>query len=658
MNLTFTSSIKKWSYLIVALLPFLVYFNAINNEFGMDDYYVTEGNQKTADGISAIPDIFTSYYAENGEVQYEYRPLVLSTYAIEKSLFGGLPLTQTPKEKAANDVLTQANVSHVINVLLYSITAVVLLYLLTLLFANYPFILSLIITVIFVVHPLHTEPVNNLKSRDELLMLLCVLGSLIYFVRYAKTNLKKHLIPASVFVFLAFLSKMNAFVLFGLIPVIFYYLGTKNKQIFISWGVVGVLFALLFIIRDALPGEPFREFQYFENPLFVNDGLSERIPLALYCAYFYTELLVFPEQLSFYYGYNQIPLADWSYWQLWVSVLVLIPLGIYAIIRWWKKDILGLALVLWLGVMVGSVNLTYALVGVVAERFSYLFSIGFAMVLGILIWRLYAFAKTKTSSRTALIISGALFLFITGLYSGRTIRRNDDWENRITLFRNDIQHLNNSLRANTFLGDELFAQLPDLVREKGGTAFVREAQNAYQRALEIYPDLPTARNNLGAINYLYYQDYQAAVEQFEAAKALDVSSTNMLLNTAYSYALLENYPKSIENLKEVIVLDPSIKKAYTFLGGLHQKPAAREAVLKAYSELPTLNKGVAQQKIYWLTVAQTYAERGVLNVASDSYAKAFLLDREDKALGAQVVQLYTGINDTAKAAYFQKLLDE
>jgi hypothetical protein len=655
---TFSAKQRKLSYLFVVLLPFLIYFNAIDNEYGMDDYYVTEGNPKTADGIENIPALFTSFYAESEDTQFEYRPITHATFAVEKSIFSSLPESQLPSEKLTNNVLTQANVSHLVNVLLYALNGLLLLFFLSVLFKDFSFGFPLLITVLFLVHPIHTEVVNNIKSRDELLMMVFLLLALVQCVKYGSDGLKKRLTLLGVFALIAFLSKMSSLAFFGLIPLFLYYIKAPVKRIFISVGVVLVALTIVLLLRDAIPGEEFRTFRYFENPLFAEDSILGRIGLGFYTAFFYLQLLIFPEDLSFYYGYNQIPMADFSLWQVWVSMLIFIPLGVYGLFRLWKRDVLGLAVVLWLGVLAIVSNAVYPMVGVVAERFAYIFSLGFVMILAVILWRGYAFAKAKFSLQTATIAFIGCLVFIGGIYSWRTIDRNEDWENRLVLYRHDIKHLSNSFRAHTFLADDLFAALPQLVLQKEGTSYIREVQDLYTRALEIDPKQPNVLNNLGAIQYQYYEDYNAAIAFFDKAKAVDGSNTDMLLNRAYSFAKLNQYSEAVNAFKDALTVDPKLQPAYTYLLSLVKKPDAHSALKRGFSDMATANPAIAKQKQYWLTVAQFYGAINQGTVAVDSFAKAFLLDTEDARLGREVVRMYTELGDVQKAAYFKQVLNQ
>ncbi len=658
MNFEITGKYRLLAYVIIALLPILIYSNAIDNEYGIDDYYVTEGNPKVAGGLSAIPDLFQNYYVDNGVTRYEYRPLTHTTFAIEKALFKELPLSQTIEEKEIDNQVTQANISHLINVLLYAFNGVLLLWFLFGLLKDYPPILPVLIVVLFLIHPIHTEVVNNIKSRDELLMMVFFLLSLGSFIRYARGGKTTALVLAGCFIFLAFLSKMSALAVFGLVPVLGYFIKAPTKRILMGVGVAVLALAVILLLRENLPGEQYREFRFFENPLFVEDGLFKRLALGFYTTFFYLQLLVYPEHLSFYYGYNQIPQATFSYWQVWVSMLVFLPLGIYGIVRFLKRDLLGLAIVLWLGVMAIVANVVYPMVGIVAERFGYIFSLGFAMVIAVLIWRAYLLAKAKLNPTAARVMFFLVLIAVGGLYSWRVIDRNSDWENRLVLFRNDIKHLDQSFRAHTFLADELFTALPQLVSRPNGTDFIREIEQLYTRAIEIDPRQPNTLNNLGALQYKFYKDYQKSIQYFEQAKRYDNQNTDIFLNAGYAYAELNQYQKAVASIERALILNPTLSPGYTYLLSLIKKPEAHPWLQKAFSSMPKANPKIAQQKQYWTTVAQFYGKTNQGVVAVDSFAKAFLLDPNDQALGKEVIRMYTELGDLQKAAYFKGVLDQ
>src|SRR5690606_6970095 len=110
----------RYIYLLLAAFAFLLFGNTINHSYNLDDTLVTKNHRLTSKGVSAIPEIFSSpYYQDNMGYAYEYRPVVLASFAIEHELFGENP-----------------QASHFINVLLYAITGILLFILLTQLFVG------------------------------------------------------------------------------------------------------------------------------------------------------------------------------------------------------------------------------------------------------------------------------------------------------------------------------------------------------------------------------------------------------------------------------------------------------------------------------------------------------------------------------------------
>src|SRR4051812_10298510 len=90
--------------IIVFAFSFFLFSNSIFNDYNLDDELVTRNHRLTAQGIGAIPEIFSSsYYTDAMGYAYEYRPIVLSSFAVEHQLFG-----------------ENAHTSHFINVLIYA----------------------------------------------------------------------------------------------------------------------------------------------------------------------------------------------------------------------------------------------------------------------------------------------------------------------------------------------------------------------------------------------------------------------------------------------------------------------------------------------------------------------------------------------------------
>ncbi|MDD4150951.1 MAG: hypothetical protein PHE33_13085, partial [Bacteroidales bacterium] len=201
---------KKSNYLVViafCVFAFILYGNTIGNDYALDDAIVITGNQFTQKGIKGIPDIFkydtftgfwlSSYPGQTAsQIQEEkklvaggrYRPLSLSTFALEVEIFG-------KKIKDANgQIVYRGNptISHFINILLYFLTTCLLYIILLRLIppkndGKWYFSFAFIASILFLAHPIHTEAVANIKGRDEIMTLLGSLAALWFTIKYLDT---------------------------------------------------------------------------------------------------------------------------------------------------------------------------------------------------------------------------------------------------------------------------------------------------------------------------------------------------------------------------------------------------------------------------------------------------------------------------------------
>lgn len=189
--------------LFLFVLAFAFYGNSIPNKYALDDELVTIDQRNTTRGIEAIPDIFTSHYFDNqiGN-KYEYRPVVLTTFAIEHELFGVNP-----------------HVSHAVNVLIYGLLGVLLYLVLRALWPQVNWLLPALISALFLAHPLHTEVVASIKNRDEMLCLMGGLGALFFALRFVRRDQWLSYLLFFVCFLLAVMSKRSILSYIVLLPV-------------------------------------------------------------------------------------------------------------------------------------------------------------------------------------------------------------------------------------------------------------------------------------------------------------------------------------------------------------------------------------------------------------------------------------------------------
>lgn len=195
------TSLKKYYYLF-GLLTFFLFANTLGNGYNMDDGMVTRNHPLTSKGLSAISEIFTSpYYSDAMGYAYGYRPMVHLSFALEHDLFGEKP-----------------GAGHFINVILFALSVVLFFKLLVKWVGEKNALFAGIATLLFAVHPIHTEVVASLKNRDEILAFLFSIWAALAAYKYTQKGKWISIVSVLLLFSIAMLSKKSVYPMAIIIP--------------------------------------------------------------------------------------------------------------------------------------------------------------------------------------------------------------------------------------------------------------------------------------------------------------------------------------------------------------------------------------------------------------------------------------------------------
>lgn len=170
VDLSSINRLKITLAIMIAVFAFMLYSQSIKHDYTIDDFTVISENSLTTKGISGIPIILKTdyWYGFRNELRGPiYRPTSLIIYAIVWQFSPNNP-----------------HIYHLINVLFYSLSSLILFYVLIKLFKDRNLLFPFIGALIYTTHPIHTEVVNNIKSLDEILCFLFALISIWFFLKY------------------------------------------------------------------------------------------------------------------------------------------------------------------------------------------------------------------------------------------------------------------------------------------------------------------------------------------------------------------------------------------------------------------------------------------------------------------------------------------
>jgi tetratricopeptide (TPR) repeat protein len=544
----------KWCVLIIALLPFVLYFRSLTNKYAIDDTMVIFQNEQIHKGLKALPEIFTTHYSDyiddtdGKRYMFDYRPIVKASFAIEYELFGEKPI-----------------ISHFINILLYSLCCVLLFFLMLKLFKKFSYMFSFLISLMFLAHPVHTEIICNLKNRDELLYLIFALLAVFSFIKYAETKKIKELIIGSCLFVFSYLSKSNAMVFVLAIPLILYFFTEyKPKILIITVATLLFLFIILYLAPVFLLPKPERFTHYFENPLMFESSIWLRIGTGFLTLIFYLRLLIFPHPLGFYYGYDQFPIVGpGNLWAIF-SMIIFTVLLIFAIIKFKEKHILSFSILFFIITISMFSNFLRPVMGIVGERFLFAPSIAFCIALVYLLSGLFKksfISEEYRSSKSGPFIFVLLIIF--SLYSYKSWDRNKAWKDSYTLYKTDIDYLNKSFKANMLYGTMVLYQIPNNIDKKD--ELYQTGEKYLKRALEIYPKAPSVWNNYARIFQYYYQMEDSALAYYNQARLIDSTYFAAYYNLGDIYFMKKDYKSAIYFFQKSIKFNPENEYGYNRL---------------------------------------------------------------------------------------------
>ena len=639
--------LRFWPYLLLILAGLILYGNTINHGYNIDDEYVVEQNPVLEKGWRGIGEIFTSRYVRTsgnlGELNFDYRPMVKFSFALEFLLLG-----KDPK------------ISHIINLLLYIITAFCLYNLLRLLLKDWHFSLPLLITILFMVHPTHTEVVSSLKNRDEILSFLGAVVAWIFLIRYARTQNTKLLIFALLAYLFAYLSKSSAVVFLAVYPLSLYFftdLRSKNL-IWISGVVILVAIIAQFGPRLYLP-DPIREIDFIENPLFMESSFFKRIATVAVIMLFYLRMLFVPYPMLYYYGYDTIPVAGFDNPWVLLSLAIHTGLLIVAVKGLRSKSLWSFVILFYFITLAPYSNLFTTVPGIVAIRFMYAASLAYAIAVVYGLYRLFKVDFQSKQLPLARITGPLLVVLIMAIpYTVHTHYRNRAWKNLDSLYHTDVPRLSRSAKVNAqyagFIMNRLY-KTPNFTLDDPALNFrTNKMIGHFKKAIDIYPDYFIALNNLGTVYMRLKHNPDSAVFFLNRAAEVLPDNETAFINLGSLYRDQGDYHKAIKTFEKVLEINPSRLRAMAEIAFLNNLIGNHEKAQQVNDQLLGIDPG---SELPFLYRGNYYMRQGNMELAVHFWQLA-VERRIHVPTCIRLAEYFAGKRDFDRANYYYNLAQQ
>jgi protein O-mannosyl-transferase len=610
---TVPQNLVRVAALICAILAFLLYANTLGHDYTVDDGTVISNNKITKKGAEAIPEIFSSAYRAGFWDRNEglYRPLSVAMFALEWEI--------APDNPA---------LGHWINVILFSLSAAILLITLSRIFHGYSIAFPLLVSLLFVTHPVHTEVVSNIKSRDEILCFLFSMLTLLWASRFSVTKKIKYLLFGTSAYFLAFLSKESAITLLAVIPMVFWYTGKFDlrKTALYTLPFAGSMMAYMLIrymVLGELKGSPL--LQLVNNSLLGADSLLVQFTSAIYIMGKYLYLMIIPHPLSFDYSYNQIPLAGPGNPYVWITLMVLAWMAWVIIKGIGKRDPAAFGFLFFFATISLVSNVLFLIESTMAERFIYMPSLGLLIAAGYYVLRYFRLLHYQPVNglKDLLTVKPALttiLVVILCLYSFKTISRNADWKDNLTLLEKDVKTSPNSARIRYAYGSALLIEKALKEEDKNKkNAILQQSINQLEKGVAILPNYAEAWNHLG-VAYKELENYPAAVNAFEKARSYkDFKEADFYISAGLAYGNAKMYDKAIADFTRAISMEPGNAEAYNNKGLYLFETGDRDSSLVFFDKAIELKPEFYQA---YYNKGNTLAAAGQYNRAIEMYLES------------------------------------
>lgn len=540
---------KEFLFPILICSVILIFYNqAFHNEILSwdDNLYLIDNPQ--VQNLSSIPSYF-SHFDNTGN----YMPFTLSTFTILYHFSELHPFLY-----------------HFINILFHILNSLLVFYFIYKLLKNID--LALITALLFSTHPIHVESVAWIAELKDVQYTFFFLLSMIFYLKFVRNRKPSNYILSIIFFISSVFSKGQAVALFPVILLIDY---LENRKIFtkliekIPYLLISISFGIIAILAQKA-GNNISDYNVI--------SFFDRIVLASYAFTTYIIKVFIPYELSAFYPYPEM--IDGKLPLQYLPFLLIIPLTIYVLILSYKKNKL---VFFGLTFFISNIILLLQLIPVgnciMADRYTYIASIGISLIVAHYIIKLYNLNKY----RTYIVSFFVIYLLFLGINT----------HSQTKLWKNDFVLWDNVLKVNPKIPSALVLRgcayntmkkfneaIPDFdkaieIDNKNTLAYLNRgvSKSSIGKFKEAITDFEIANVLKPEPRYLvnFYVSWGGALANtgklnealiiFDRAIAINPNKASIYNNRGITQAMLGMMPEALNDFEFAVKLEPNYKEA-------------------------------------------------------------------------------------------------
>ncbi len=585
-------------YAALALLTFVAYEQVRNHDFidYDDNDYVFE-NRHVQTGLTrdSIRWAFTAYHSNN------WHPLTWLSHMMDCQLFGNNP----GRHHLTNLLFHIANTLLLFAVLKQMTGALWR---------------SAFVAAAFALHPLHVESVAWVAERKDVLSSFFWMLTMLAYVQYAnRPGICRYLLVFLTFSLGLLAKPMLVTMPFVLLLLDYWPLGRLQQSAKGRKGKLlpaesyGLNIHISTAIRLTIEKIPLFALSAASSVVtFIaqsrNEALAtiERLPLKMRivnAASSYLSYIVkifYPADLAVFYPYSKAPRIG--------AAVLLIGILVCLLFLSRRRPWLVVGLLWYLGTLVPVIGLVQVGSQSMADRYTYLPSIGIFIIIA------WAAAELSAKLQYRKIVLGILAGLAFAVLFICTKIQVKYWQNDVTLFKRALSVTRNN----------------SVMHERYATAVMKqgrfdEAVNHYKQALSISPKLFQAHVGMGLI-FIEQGNNDEAIESFKQALQIRSDSASVLNNLGALLAAQGKIDEAVAYFDKAIRSDPDYPRSYYNIGLLKIRQ-------KQYSSAITYLKEALRRRPDWTDVcsnlAESYFSGGDIKQAVYYWRRALELNPQD-----------------------------
>jgi tetratricopeptide (TPR) repeat protein len=620
-------------YVALAAVTFIFFTQACRNGFvGYDDPYYVTNNPHVKSGISpdSVKWAFTTTQTAN------WYPLTWLSYMLDSQLFG-----------------LNAVWYHLTNVLFHTANTLLLFWILKRMTGA--IWAGAFVAAVFALHPLRVESVAWIAERKDVLSGFFGMLTIVFYIRYTE----RHSIRRYLLVFLIFgLGLMTKSMLVTL-PFVLLLLDYWPLERF-KWGHRGQARRLIIekvplLVLSAASSAATYIIQHCSCAMELGESypLNIRISNAAVSYIAYIGKLIYPSGLAVLYPY---PRDGLPLWQVTVSILVLAVIS--AAVIYSAKGYLITGWFWYIGTLVPVIGLVQIGSQMMADRYTYLPSIG--------IFIMFAWGINELISRWRCrkIIIGICACIVLAALSICTVLQQRYWRSDSVLYAHAVSVTKNNYIMICNYGitlseegrdNEALEQFDKSVHINPdyfyayhgfGTVFLKQGKYAeaieyFNKAIHFRPDYYKSYYGLG-MALLKQDQINEAVENWKKALSLNPDYYPAGFNIGAAMAELGRYEEAIKYFNAVIKTEPDFAEAYYEMGRVYylqgNLASAAEQCAKTLQIYPNYNMAR-------ITLAHTLSEMGRIQPAIEQYYKALKSEPDNVFILKNLSRLLVAVED-------------